>query len=71
MVVKSSVEAEYRADAKATTELVWLRLLPEELGFPMLDSMKLWCDNKAAKHIANNPIFHERTKPIELDCHFI
>ncbi|XP_058099004.1 uncharacterized mitochondrial protein AtMg00810-like [Magnolia sinica] len=71
VVAQSSAEAEYRAMAHATCELVWLRNLLEELGYPPSGPIPLHCDNQAAIHIARNPVFHERTKHIEVDCHFI
>ncbi|RVW41504.1 Retrovirus-related Pol polyprotein from transposon RE2 [Vitis vinifera] len=70
VVAKSSAEAEYRVMALATCELIWLRQLLPELRFGKDEQIKLVCDNQAALHIASNPVFHERTKHIEVDCHF-
>jgi hypothetical protein len=70
VVSRSSAESEYRAMAQTTCELIWLRNLLGEIGFSQSKPMNLWCDNEAAIHIANNPVFHERTKHIEVDCHF-
>ncbi|GKB28078.1 uncharacterized mitochondrial protein-like protein, partial [Tanacetum coccineum] len=70
VVSRSSLEAEYRVIAQTTYELVWLRNLLGEIGFPQSKPMKMWCDNQAAIYIATNPVFHERTKHIEVDCHF-
>ncbi|RVW89814.1 Retrovirus-related Pol polyprotein from transposon RE2 [Vitis vinifera] len=71
VVARSSAEVEYRAMALATCELIWLRHLLRELRFGKDEQMKLICDNQAALHIASNPVFHERTKHIEVDCYFI
>lgn len=68
-ISKSSAESEYRAMASAAAEVTWVRLL-EELGVSNLKPVTLNCDNQSALHIAKNPVFHERTKHIELDCHF-
>ena len=57
--------------ALTTCELIWLKHLLQELRFGKDEQMKLICDNQAAMHISSNPVFHERTKHIEVDCHFI
>ena len=57
--------------ALAICELIWLRHLLQELRFEKEKQMKLICDNQAALHIASNPVFHERTKHIEVHCFFI
>ena len=54
----------------ATCELILLKHLLNELRFEKDEQMKLICDNQAALHISCNPVFHERTKHIEVDCHF-
>ncbi len=71
MVVKSSAEAKYRAIALATCELILLKQLLHELKCGGDEQMNLICNNQAALHIASNPVFHERAKHIEIDCHFI
>jgi len=69
-VSKSSPEAEYRAMSQATAEVTWLVQLLSELGVSHLQPATLRCDNQSTLQIAKNPIFHERTKHIEIDCHF-
>ena len=71
VMARSNAEAEYRAMDLVTCELIWLRHLLQELRFGKDEQMKLICDNQAVLHIASNPVFHERTKHIEVECHSI
>ena len=57
--------------ALATCEFIWLKHLLQELRFGKDEQMKLICDNQAALHISSNLVFHEMTKHIKVDCHFI
>ena len=71
VVARSTAEAEYRAMAHATSEIVWLRWLLSDMGVTYSSPTPLYCDNKSAIQIAHNSFFHERTKHIEIDCHFV
>ncbi|XP_015167399.1 uncharacterized protein [Solanum tuberosum] len=70
-VSKSSTEAEFRSMATCSTEITWLLSLYKELGVCINLHVHMMCDSKAAIQIAANPIFHERTKHIDIDCHFV
>lgn len=69
VVSRSSTEAEYRAMASTTTQIVWLRWLLEDMGVVLSTPTPMYCDNRSAIQIAHNSVFHERTKHIEIDCH--
>ena len=70
-VSKSSTESEYRAMSLACSEIIWLRGLLAELDFSETDPTPLHADNTSAIQIMVNPVYHERTKHIEVDCHSI
>ncbi|CAH9090143.1 unnamed protein product [Cuscuta epithymum] len=71
VVSRSSAEAEYRAMAITISEILWLRWLLRDLTINHTGPTPLYCDNQAARHIALNPVFHERTKHVEMDCYFV
>lgn len=57
--------------ADVTAELKWLRAPLTSLGVSHSGACSLFYDSKSALYIAQNPVFHERTKHIEVDCHYI
>uniref|UniRef100_A0A2N9IAK3 CCHC-type domain-containing protein n=1 Tax=Fagus sylvatica TaxID=28930 RepID=A0A2N9IAK3_FAGSY len=67
----SSTEAEYRALADTTSELLALRWLLEDMGVTHSSPTVIHCDNRSAIQIVHNDIFHERTKHFEIDCHLV
>ncbi|XP_057529767.1 secreted RxLR effector protein 161-like [Amaranthus tricolor] len=70
-VLLSSTEAEYRASAMATQECVWLTQLLKDLHQPVDYGVMLSCDNQSAIRLAENPVFHARTKHVEVHYHFV
>ena len=70
IVSLSSAEAEYRAMRAATCEIKWVRELCRFFYIPIRPTT-MYYDSQSAMEIARNPVFNERTKHIEVDCHFV
>jgi histone deacetylase 1/2 len=67
----SSTEAEYKALADDTAEMMWVQKLLTELKVQHPPAARLWCDYIGATYLTANPVFHARTKHIEIDFHFV
>jgi hypothetical protein len=70
-IALSSCEAEYMAATTAACQAAWLRRLLGELLNQQEETVMLFIDNQSALQLVRNPVFHERTKHIDLRFHFI
>ena len=57
--------------SSATCEVVWLRRILEDVGEKQEETTKIYCDNQSAVKLAHNPIYHAKSKHIELQHHFV
>lgn len=71
VVARSSAEAELRSVAHGVCEALWLNMLLEELKTMTEMPINIYCDNKPAINISNNPLHHDQTKHVEVDRHYI
>ncbi|XP_062103182.1 uncharacterized mitochondrial protein AtMg00810-like [Humulus lupulus] len=67
----STTEAEYRAAAMTAQESMWLMQLMKDLHQSTDNAILLYCDNQSAIRLAENPVFHARTKHVEVHYHFL
>jgi len=70
-IALSSTEAEYTALSDAAKEAIYLSRFLSEVGLPSLLGIILCYDNQGTGKLAANPIFHSRTKHLDIKCHFI
>ncbi|RVX18433.1 Retrovirus-related Pol polyprotein from transposon RE2 [Vitis vinifera] len=66
-----STKAEYKALANVAAEIQWIKSLLTDFRVPIAHSPILWCDNIVATYLTSNPLFHARTKHIEIDFHYV
>jgi hypothetical protein len=71
VVALSSCEAEYISCTHCARQIIWLRSLFDELGFPQTDSSILFCDNQGTVACTHDPHSHSRMKHIDIRAHFV
>jgi hypothetical protein len=67
----SIAEAMYMATCEACREAVWLRKLIFDLFDQTPESTTIYCDNRTCIRLSEHPVFHERSKHIEIKYYFI
>ncbi|KAE8692320.1 hypothetical protein F3Y22_tig00110840pilonHSYRG00040 [Hibiscus syriacus] len=70
-VSRSTMEAEYRSITEAAAEVTWVTTLLSDLGVKSPDDPVVWCDNTSAVALSANPVYHAKSKHVDLDIHFV
>ncbi|KAF5471074.1 hypothetical protein F2P56_011546 [Juglans regia] len=70
-VARSSTEVEYKSLASSAAETIWLQTVLRELGISLSKAPTIWCDNLGANCLSMNPVYHSKTKHMDIDFHFI
>lgn len=70
-VSKSFIEAEYRAIAYTVAETTWICHLLCELGIYLRQPVRVFCDNVSSTYMCRNPVFHDCSKHIDVDFHYV
>ncbi|GAA0153090.1 hypothetical protein LIER_16066 [Lithospermum erythrorhizon] len=70
-ISRSLADVEYRSLATTLCKIKWLTYFFHDLHIPFAGPIPLLCNNKSAVHMVENPVFHERTKHIEIDNHLV
>eukprot|EP00253_Pinus_taeda_P019661 PITA_19661 len=70
-MVLSSFKVEYMAASTASCEAIWLRKLLVNLFRRKMEATRIMCDNQSCIKLSENPMFHDRSKHIDIRCHFV
>ena len=70
-VALSSVDAEYMAASQAACEVIWMRKILVGLFGQRMDPTVIYCDNQSCIKPSENPVFHDRSKNINIWYHHL
>lgn len=70
VVALSTTRVEFIAAGEAVKEAIWLKGILKELDFKQ-QSTNILCNNQSSIHLSKNNQFHDRSKHIDVQLHFI
>jgi hypothetical protein len=70
-VALSTTEGKYVAACAASKEAMWLQKLMSRLFGLRLEVTCIWCDNQSCINLSENPVFHDRSKHIEIRYYYL